>query len=670
MRKFNSIKIKLVVGFTAIILLAIVFISIFILSKDVKVITRNAENTSVIMAEGGAKLVAARVTGTISTLNAMAMQDEITTMDWERQQKVLQMQLQSTDYLVLGVVTPDGTTRYTDGSESQLGDRDYIIKAFSGEGNISDVLISRVTGEPVTMVAVPIQSGGKVVGVLIGRRDGNLLSTITKDMKYSEKGFSYMLNNAGTIIAHDNKDYVLEQFNPIEAAKEDTSLTAYAETIQAIIDNGSGFIKYENKKEDGSVSNLYAGYSQVPGTNWIFVSTSDEEEVLAPVLETQNAVIFMLMVSSVILAVVIYATAAGITKPTTEMSKVSQSIAGLDLTVNIPERLLKKKDENGVLARAMQEIMLNLRKVIGEVTDSAMQVSATAQELTATTVQSATAVDEVSKTVEEIAKGASEQASNTEAGSSQAILLGNHIEQNNESIQNVNRAYEKVSAVVDDGLAEIARLTRITEDNGKATDEIHEIILKTSESADRIGEASSLIASIADQTNLLALNASIEAARAGELGKGFAVVASEIKKLAGQSANSTDYIDGIVKELQVNVARAVSSMEQVRDTTKEQTRSVTNTNSRYERINEAMHASIDIMKQLGASGKEMEGEKNVILDMLQTLSAIAEENAASTEEASSSMLEQSSSMEEIAGSSERLAELAADLQQAIRRFKV
>ena len=92
MRKFNSIKIKLVVGFTAIILLAIVFISIFILSKDVKVITRNAENTSVIMAEGGAKLVAARVTGTISTLNAMAMQDEITTMDWERQQKVLQMQ--------------------------------------------------------------------------------------------------------------------------------------------------------------------------------------------------------------------------------------------------------------------------------------------------------------------------------------------------------------------------------------------------------------------------------------------------------------------------------------------------------------------------------------------------------------------------------------------------
>ena len=244
MRKFNSIKIKLVVGFTAIILLAIVFISIFILSKDVKVITRNAENTSVIMAEGGAKLVAARVTGTISTLNAMAMQDEITTMDWERQQKVLQMQLQSTDYLVLGVVTPDGTTRYTDGSESQLGDRDYIIKAFSGEGNISDVLISRVTGEPVTMVAVPIQSGGKVVGVLIGRRDGNLLSTITKDMKYSEKGFSYMLNNAGTIIAHDNKDYVLEQFNPIEAAKEDTSLTAYAETIQAIIYNGSGFIKY------------------------------------------------------------------------------------------------------------------------------------------------------------------------------------------------------------------------------------------------------------------------------------------------------------------------------------------------------------------------------------------------------------------------------------------
>jgi methyl-accepting chemotaxis protein len=352
------------------------------------------------------------------------------------------------------------------------------------------------------------------------------------------------------------------------------------------------------------------------------------------------------------------------------MSKISNRIAELDLTVDISEKLLKKKDENGILARSMQEIMLNLRKIIGEVTDSALHVSSTAQELTATAEQSATAVDEVSRTVEEIAKGASDQAANTETGSHQAIKLGECIEMNREFMLNMNTAFDKVNSVVNEGIEEVGRLTHITQDNNLATKEIYDIILKTNESTEQISEASNVIASIADQTNLLALNASIEAARAGELGKGFAVVASEIKKLAGQSASSTNYIDGIVKELQENVSKAVQSMEKINEISMEQSQSVDNTKAKYESIKGAMGDSIQTVNQLNASEEEMTKAKNEIMDMLQTLSAIAEENAASTEEASSAMVEQSASMDEIAKSSERLASLASNLQQIILKFKV
>jgi methyl-accepting chemotaxis protein len=203
-----------------------------------------------------------------------------------------------------------------------------------------------------------------------------------------------------------------------------------------------------------------------------------------------------------------------------------------------------------------------------------------------------------------------------------------------------------------------------------ATKEIYDIILRTNEGTNKISEASSVIASIAEQTNLLSLNASIEAARAGELGKGFAVVASEIKKLAGQSAQSTDYIDGIVRELQETVSKAVASIQKVNEISREQSESVGNTKKKYEAIDAAMGEANGAMQQLNESEELMTKAKNDILDMLQTLSAIAEENAASTEEASSAMVEQSSSMEELAKSSEKLALLASSLQEIITKFKL
>lgn len=663
--RMNSIRVKMVFAFSVLIILCLSITSLISIYTGSKLLTKEVNKTLERTSMDGAMLVEKSLSNMTSDLSLMSSQKEIQSLDLNRQLDTLSYQLEHTEYLALAIVLPDGTAKYTDGTESNLGDRPYIQAALAGTPTVSDVLISKVTGQPVIMVAVPIKVENKIDQVLIGRKDGNALSDITKSITYGKSGYSYIINGSGQIIAHPNSELVLSQFKPVEASAEDPSLQSLADGITYMLEHQNGVIEY-----DYNGASLYAGFHKIEGTDWIIVATANKTEFLSSldILKLNMIILFVIcLVISIIDTVIL---GMLITKPIILLSGISEKIATLDITEDVPEKILKRSDENGILAKAMQNTTESLRKIIGEVTASSLQVTSTAQELTATAEQSASASEEVSKTVEEIAKGATEQASNTERGSLEAIKLGSIIEQNREYVENMTHTSEKITEVVTDGLKEVSHLAQISAESSQAIKEIYDIILKTNESATQIENASNVIASIADQTNLLALNASIEAARAGEAGKGFAVVASEIKKLAGQSASSTSYIDGVVSELQAVVANAVACITQVTNISNEQAESVINTKSKYEAIMQVLEESNTAIHQLNSSAEDMTAAKNVIMDLLQTLSAIAEENAASTEEASSAILEQSASMEELAQSSEKLAQLADHLQSVILSFKI
>ncbi len=383
------------------------------------------------------------------------------------------------------------------------------------------------------------------------------------------------------------------------------------------------------------------------------------------VVSLKSFQVIILILNLIILAFVWIISTNGISKP---LMQLVSTIEKLDVSENIPDSFIAKKDEIGLLSKAFQKVIDNLRELIKQISTLSTNVAGFSQELSQNINQTAAAADEVARAVEEIAKGANEQAQDTEQGVISVNGLGELIEMEQQLIHKLNISANEVNILKNEGLEIIKELVEKNIVNKEATEEIGEIISKTNESANKIENASYMIKNIADQTNLLALNAAIEAARAGDAGRGFAVVAEEIRKLAEQSNGFTEEISKIVEELISKTEYAVGTMQKLGENSASQTESVELTNNKFERIAESIENIKESISVINKSGQEMILKKDEIVGVMENLSAISEENAAGTQEASASVEEQTATMTEIANASESLFTLAAKMRESISKF--
>lgn len=203
------------------------------------------------------------------------------------------------------------------------------------------------------MYAAPIERDRNVIGALIGRRDGNSLSIITDDTGFGDSGYGYIINKKVTVVAHPDREKVMNLFNPIEESKNDDSLTSLANLYNKVI--------AERKTDVSNYSfegvDLYAGYSPIQGSDWFFVITANQQEVLASIPELQRVIIEVLCIVLIVSIVYIYLLGSSIAKPIILAVDHSKRIAALDLTQDVPKKFLKKKDEIGDLANALQIII-------------------------------------------------------------------------------------------------------------------------------------------------------------------------------------------------------------------------------------------------------------------------------------------------------------------------
>ncbi|MCD8337583.1 MAG: sensor domain-containing diguanylate cyclase [Lachnospiraceae bacterium] len=131
---------------------------------------------------------------------------------------------------LIALIDADGHAYYSDGSESDVSDRDYFTASMTGKYALSDPIVSRVSGATRIILSVPIWHEGEVIGVLGGSYDIDSLAQLLFDFSSGETGQYIISTREGTVICTVPSVSSEEEENETAAAKDNAAGTELTES--------------------------------------------------------------------------------------------------------------------------------------------------------------------------------------------------------------------------------------------------------------------------------------------------------------------------------------------------------------------------------------------------------------------------------------------------------
>lgn len=446
---------------------------------------------------------------------------------------------------------------------------------------------------------------------------------------------------------------------------------------------GGGFSSYwfpkageSEAKEKRSYSQYFEPFGWVVGTgNYI---DDIEAVLLAKKVELQDQLKrtqTMIFVGSVLIlafsAVLASIIGSRISGPIRRMTRLIQQIGELKLTRSSElDKLVKNKDETGVMARSLEHMAGGLAATVQSISRVALELSSNAQQMTASAQENTQAVSQVTTTINELAGSNQHQAEDISHTSETLHGMSEHVVMVNRDTREGASLARKAQEAIGEGRVLLRLQTAKMAENIEMTRDMDEAMAALEKMIHEVNTIVGLIRQMAEQTHLLSLNAAIEAARAGEAGRGFAVVAHEIRKLAENAGRSTEEIGGHIVETTKRTGQVVDHIRKARIIAVEQAEALKTTDATFALVETSAREIVQSSSQVAVALENLNEASQEISGRSQNLAAAAQESAASMQEIAASTEEQMASMEMLEGASRELARMAEELAGEMDKFTV
>ena len=446
---------------------------------------------------------------------------------------------------------------------------------------------------------------------------------------------------------------------------------ASQEVVDTVIKGNQPLYKPSLVIEGNEYYVYYSPLSNDDGTQvgMMFVGR-DATTINATIFRVSAVLIGVTVIVLVILIVIgIMATKRG-TKAMNAISESIKEVAAGNLTYDISQELIDRNDELGDISESIHNLKTKLLDIIGTSVKLSGKVTESGDNLADSAEDASSASGLVANAVNDISTGAMSQAESVQSSAENVNEIGTDIETITDNVTTLSNNTDEMKEACSTSMQALDILLKQNLAVMESMKQIDEQIRNTNSSVQNIAESSKLITDIASQTNLLALNASIEAARAGESGKGFAVVADEIGKLASQSAETAEQINAIIHDLTTESEKSITTIEQMNSDLSAQSGHLDETKHNMEKMQAGVDNVAANAKDISVRVDNLEGAKNNLVEIIDSLSAISQQNAASSAETKDSMDNLNATFEVITNASESLKALAEQLYEKISYFTI